>query len=119
MEWIKELLWGEGIGHSLLLLAFTVAAGIQLGKIKVFGISLGVTWVLFVGIMLGHFGFYIHPVVIHFFQEFGLILFVYSVGMQVGPGFFSSFRRGGMALNGLACGIVFQDKGNHIRIFYR
>ena len=107
MEWIKELLWGEGIGHSLLLLAFTVAAGIQLGKIKVFGISLGVTWVLFVGIMLGHFGFYIHPVVIHFFQEFGLILFVYSVGMQVGPGFFSSFRRGGMALNGLACGIVF------------
>ena len=54
MEWIKELLWGEGIGHSLLLLAFTVAAGIQLGKIKVFGISLGVTWVLFVGIMLGH-----------------------------------------------------------------
>ena len=77
MEWIKELLWGEGIGHSLLLLAFTVAAGIQLGKIKVFGISLGVTWVLFVGIMLGHFGFYIHPAVIHFFQEFGLILFVY------------------------------------------
>lgn len=70
MEWIKELLWGEGIGHSLLLLAFTVAAGIQLGKIKVFGISLGVTWVLFVGIMLGHFGFYIHPAVIHFFQEF-------------------------------------------------
>ena len=107
MEWIKELLWGEGIGHSLLLLAFTVAAGIQLGKIKVFGISLGVTWVLFVGIMLGHFGFYIHPAVIHFFQEFGLILFVYSVGMQVGPGFFSSFKRGGMTLNGLACGIVF------------
>lgn len=107
MEWIKELLWGEGIGHSLLLLAFTVAAGIQLGKIKVFGISLGVTWVLFVGIMLGHFGFSINPAVIHFFQEFGLILFVYSVGMQVGPGFFSSFKRGGMTLNGLACGIVF------------
>ena len=107
MEWIKDLLWGEGIGHSLLLLAFTVAAGIQLGKIKVFGISLGVTWVLFVGIMLGHFGFCINPAVIHFFQEFGLILFVYSVGMQVGPGFFSSFKRGGMTLNGLACGIVF------------
>ena len=102
MEWIKELLWGEGIGHSLLLLAFTVAAGIQFGKIKVFGISLGITWVLFVGIMLGHFGFYINQAVVHFFQEFGLILFVYSVGMQVGPGFFSSFKRGGMTLNGLA-----------------
>lgn len=107
MEWMKDLLWGEGIGHSLLLLAFTIAAGIQLGRLKVFGVSLGVTWVLFVGIMLGHFGFYINPAVIHFFQEFGLILFVYSVGMQVGPGFFSSFKRGGMTLNGLACGVVF------------
>lgn len=118
MEWIKELLWGEGIGHSLLLLAFTAAAGIQLGKIKVFSISLGVTWVLFVGIILGHFGFYIHPAVVHFFQEFGLILFVYSVGMQVGPGFFSSFKRGGMTLNGLACGIVFLGVGTALVIHY-
>ena len=107
MNWINDLLWGEGIGHSILLLSFVIAAGIQLGKIKVFGVSLGITLVLFVGIILGHFGFTINHNVIHFFKEFGLILFVYSVGMQVGPGFFSSFKKGGITLNMLACGIVF------------
>lgn len=107
MSWIHDLLWGEGIGHSILLLSFVIALGIQLGKIKVYGVSLGITWVLFVGIILGHFGFSINHNVIHFFKEFGLILFVYSVGMQVGPGFFSSFRKGGVTLNVLACGIVF------------
>ncbi len=107
MDWINDLLWGEGIGHSILLLSFVIAAGIQLGKIKVFGVSLGITLVLFVGIILGHFGFTINHNVIHFFKEFGLILFVYSVGMQVGPGFFSSFKKGGVTLNMLACGIVF------------
>lgn len=107
MNWINDLLWGEGIGHSILLLSFVIAAGIQLGKIKVFGVSLGITLVLFVGIILGHFGFTINHNVIHFFKEFGLILFVYSVGMQVGRGFFSSFKQGGITLNMLACGIVF------------
>ena len=107
MNWINDLLWGEGIGHSILLLSFVIAAGIQLGKIKVFGVSLGIPLVLFVGIILGHFGFTINHNVIHFFKEFGLILFVYSVGMQVGPGFFSSFKQGGITLNMLACGIVF------------
>ncbi|WP_099465526.1 MULTISPECIES: putative transporter [Parabacteroides] len=107
MDWINDLLWGEGIGHSILLLSIVIAAGIQLGRIKVFGVSLGITLVLFVGIILGHFGFTINSNVIHFFKEFGLILFVYSVGMQVGPGFFSSFKKGGVTLNMLACGIVF------------
>lgn len=107
MNWINDLLWGEGIGHSILLLSFVIAAGIQLGKIKIFGVSLGITLVLFVGILLGHFGFTVNHDVIHFFKEFGLILFVYSVGMQVGPGFFSSFKKGGITLNMLACGIVF------------
>ena len=107
MNWINDLLWGEGIGHSILLLSFVIAAGIQLGKIKVFGVSLGITLVLFVGIILGHFGFTINHNVIHFFKEFGLILFVYSVGMQVGPGFFSSFKQGGITLNMMSCGIVF------------
>ena len=107
MNWINDLLLGEGIGHSILLLSFVIAAGIQLGKVKVFGVSLGITLVLFVGIILGHFGFTINHNVIHFFKEFGLILFVYSVGMQVGPGFFSSFKQGGITLNMLACGIVF------------
>ncbi|MCF2657836.1 putative transporter [Parabacteroides distasonis] len=107
MSWINELLWGSGIGHSILLLSIVIALGIQLGKIKIFGISLGITLVLFVGIVMGHFGFTMNPNILHFFKEFGLILFVYSVGMQVGPGFFSSFKQGGVTLNMLACGIVF------------
>lgn len=107
MDWINDLIWGSGIGHSILLLSVVIAAGIQMGKIKVFGISLGITWVLFVGILMGHFGLTMDSHVLHFFKEFGLILFVYSVGMQVGPGFFESFRQGGITLNLLACGIVF------------
>lgn len=106
MNWINDLLWGQGIGHSILLLSIVIALGIQLGKIKVFGISLGITFVLFVGILLGHFGFTMNADCLHFFKEFGLILFVYSIGMQVGPGFFSSFKQGGITLNMLACGIV-------------
>ncbi|MDH6356868.1 putative transporter [Parabacteroides sp. PF5-9] len=106
MDWINDLLWGEGIAHSILILAVTIAVGIQLGKIKLFGVSLGVTLVLFVGILLGHFGFQINSQILHFFKEFGLILFVFSVGMQVGPGFFSSFKKGGITLNLLATAIV-------------
>lgn len=106
MDWINDLLWGQGVAHTVLLLAVVIALGIQLGKIKIFGISLGVTWVLFVGIILGHFGFRMDPEVLHFVKEFGLILFVFAVGMQVGPGFFSSFKQGGVTLNLLACAIV-------------
>lgn len=106
MDWINDLIWGQGVGHSILLLSFVIAVGIQLGKIKIFGVSLGITFVLFVGIIMGHFGITINTHVIHFFKEFGLILFVYSVGMQVGPGFFSSFKEGGVTLNMLATGIV-------------
>ena len=118
MNWINELIWGQGVGHSILLLSFVIALGIQLGKIKIFGVSLGVTFVLFVGIIMGHFGITINPHVIHFFQEFGLILFVYSVGMQVGPGFFSSFRQGGITLNMLACGVIFLGVLTTIVIHY-
>ena len=107
MDWINDLVWGTGIGHSILLLSIVIAAGIQLGKVKVFGISLGITFVLFVGIFLGQLGFTMNHDVLNFFKEFGLILFVYSVGMQVGPGFFSSFKQGGITLNMLACGIIF------------
>lgn len=118
MNWLTELLMGEGIGHSILLLSFVIAAGIQLGKIKVFGVSLGITLVLFVGIVMGQLGFTINHNVIHFFKEFGLILFVYSVGMQVGPGFFSSFKKGGITLNLLACGIVFLGVATAIVIHF-
>ncbi|MDR3260747.1 MAG: putative transporter [Tannerella sp.] len=106
MEWIHELLWGEGIAHSILLLSLVIVLGILSGKIKIGGISLGITFVLFAGICFGHFGFRINHQILHFFKEFGLILFVYSIGMQVGPGFFSSFKKGGMTLNLLAAGVV-------------
>lgn len=118
MEWIKDLLWGSGIGHSILIMSVAIAAGIQLGKIKIFGVSLGITFVLFVGILLGHFGFVVNPELLHFFKEFGLILFVFSVGMQVGPGFFSSFKKGGITLNLLACAIVFLGVATTIIIHF-
>ncbi|MDL2291857.1 putative transporter [Bacteroides sp. OttesenSCG-928-F21] len=118
MNWINELLWGEGIAHSILILSVVIAVGIQLGKIKIFGVSLGVTLVLFMGILLGHFGLRINHDILHFFKEFGLILFVFSVGMQVGPGFFSSFKKGGITLNMLAAGIVFLAVATTVTIHF-
>ena len=106
MDWFTDLLWGTGVAHSVILLSLVIVLGILLGKVRIAGISLGITFVLFVGIVMGHFGLTIDPVVLHFFKEFGLILFVYSIGMQVGPGFFSSFKRGGITLNLLATSIV-------------
>lgn len=106
MEWLIELISGTNIAHSILLLALVISVGLLLGKINVFGISLGTTWILFFGIFLGHMGLQINPEVLHFMKEFGLILFIYSIGMQVGPSFFSSFRQGGITLNLLATGIV-------------
>lgn len=106
MNWIEKLIFGEGVAHSILLFSLVIAAGISLGKIKIKEISLGITFVLFVGILVGHFGLKIDHEVLHFMKEFGLILFVYSVGLQVGPGFLSSFKRGGLQLNLLATSIV-------------
>jgi len=107
MNWLSELFRGDGVAHTVLLFAFVIAIGISLGKIKIYGISLGITFVLFTGIFVSHFGFGINSEILHFMREFGLILFVYSVGLQVGPGFFSSFKKGGITLNMLALGIVF------------
>lgn len=106
MDWIQELMFGRGIGHSILLISIVIFAGILLGKIKIKGISLGITWILFVGIILSHFGMRMDNNALHFLKEFGLILFVYSIGLQVGPGFFSSFKKGGITLNLLATAIV-------------
>lgn len=106
MNWLRELFFGDGVAHSILMMALVIAAGITLGKIKIKGISLGVTWILFTGIAFSHFGMRVDGEVLHIFKEFGLILFVYSIGMQVGPGFFSSFKKGGIQLNMLAAGIV-------------
>lgn len=106
MEWINELIFGSGIAHTIFVLALVVSIGILMGKIKVFGISLGITWILFVGIFFGHFGLIIDDDILHFVKEFGLILFIFSIGMQVGPSFFSSFKEGGITLNLLATGVV-------------
>ena len=106
MEWLYSLFFGNGIAHAVLTLALVITLGILLGKVKIGGISLGITWILFVGIVLSHFGMTIDGQVRHFVQEFGLILFVFSIGLQVGPGFFSSFKHGGMTLVACASAIV-------------
>lgn len=107
MNWLQDLIFGTGIAHAVFVLSLVVSVGILLGKIKLFGISLGITWILFVGIFFGHLGLIIDEHVLHFVKEFGLILFIYSIGMQVGPSFFSSFKQGGITLNLLAMAIVF------------
>lgn len=106
MDWLVELITGTGIAHAIMVLALVISMGLLLGKIKIFGISLGTTWILFFGIFLGHLGLAIDPNVLHFLKEFGLILFIFSIGMQVGPSFFSSFKQGGITLNLLATGVV-------------
>jgi putative transport protein len=103
MEWLKSLLFdSESVAHILLLYAFVIAVGVFLGKLKFRGISLGVAFILFAGITVGHFGFTGNLDTINFVQDFGLILFVFSLGLQVGPSFFTSFRKGGMKMNRLA-----------------
>jgi putative transport protein len=106
MDWIVQLVTGSGVAHAIFILAIVISVGLILGKIKIFGISLGITWILFCGIFLGHLGIEINPGVLLFMKEFGLILFIYSIGMQVGPSFFSSFKEGGLTLNLLAAGVV-------------
>ncbi|MBQ3148646.1 MAG: putative transporter [Alistipes sp.] len=106
MDWLYTLFVGEGIAHTVLVLSLVITVGILLGKIKIHGISLGVTWILFVGIAAGHFGMSIDHDTLHFIKEFGLILFVYSIGLQVGPGFFSSFKDGGVKLVACAATVV-------------
>lgn len=106
MDWFYSLFFGGGIAHAVLTFALVITIGILLGKIKICGVSLGITWILFVGILLCHCGMTVNNEVRHFVQEFGLILFVFSIGLQVGPGFFSSFKHGGMTLVSCATAIV-------------
>lgn len=107
MDWLINLFTTtDSIAHIVLLYAVVIAVGVYLGKIKIGGISLGVTFVLFAGIAAGHIGFTAPVNIISFIQEFGLILFVFMIGLQVGPGFFESFRRGGVTLNILSTTIV-------------
>ena len=99
---MKDLFLGTGVAHSIMLLAFVIGTGLFLGRFKFKGVSLGSTWILFMGILMGHLGLRTDPSVLHFVKEFGLILFVFSIGLQVGPGFFHSFKSGGVKMNLLA-----------------
>lgn len=106
-----------GLASTLVLYSFVIAAGIYLGKLKFGGVSLGVTFVLFVGILMGHFGYTVNPEVLKFIREFGLILFIFAIGLQVGPAFFSSFKKGGVRLNVLAVIMVVLNVGIAVAIY--
>lgn len=107
MDWLINLFTAtDSVAHIALFYASVIAVGVFLGKIKIGGISLGVTFVLFAGIAAGHIGFTATPSVLSFLQEFGLILFVFMIGLQVGPGFFESFKRGGVTLNALSTTVI-------------
>ncbi len=99
--------WGGGVSHSLFILAIVITLGLALGRIKVKGVSLGLMWVLIVGIVFGYFNLNLNVELLHFMREFGLVLFVYAIGLQVGPGFFSSFKKGGLQLNMLVLITIF------------
>lgn len=118
MEWISDLFYNESVAHTILIYCIVISLGVMLGRIKVRGVSFGIAFVLFAGIALGHFGFSADEKVVEFIKDFGLILFVYSIGLQVGPGFFSSFRRAGLTLNMLAMAVVFLGAVTTLTIHY-
>lgn len=100
MDWIPHLLTDvSSVPHILLVYSFVIALGAVLGRLKICGVSLGVTFVLFVALAAGHFGFTVDKSVLFFLRDFGLTLFVFFIGLQVGPSFFSSFKSGGMVFN--------------------
>lgn len=107
MNWLNGLFFGTGVPHSIFLITIAIACGIYLShRLKFKGITLGITWILFCAIAMSHFGMHLDPIVETFAKDFGLILFVYSIGLQVGPSFFSSFGQGGIKLNILATMII-------------
>lgn len=107
MDWLTETIFEPSSVQSIIIISVVSAIGLQLGKLKILNISLGITFVFFVGIIVGHFNFDLNKDMLNFAQNFGLIMFVYALGLQVGPGFFSSLRKGGLRLNMLALGVVF------------
>lgn len=107
MDWLKEAILEPSSVQSIIIVSLVAAIGLQLGKLKLFNISLGITFVFFIGILIGHFNFDLNKDMLNFAQNFGLILFVYALGLQVGPGFFSSLKKGGLRLNMLALGVIF------------
>ena len=119
MDWLQTLFTDvNSIAHIVLLYAFVIAVGVLLGKIKFFGVSLGVTFVLFTGIVCGHFGFTGNTQILTFMQDFGLILFVFCIGLQVGPSFFTSFKKGGVSMNVIAVGVVLLNIAVAVGLYY-
>ena len=106
MEWLNNLFFEHSALQAVVVMAIIIAVGLGFGKIRLWGISLGVTCVFFAGILAGHLGFSINPDMLTYAESFGLVLFVYELGLQVGPGFFSSFRKGGIQLNMLGFGVI-------------
>ena len=106
LVWLWELLSTQSVANTVLILSLVAALGLALGSVPLGGISLGIGGVLFAGLAFGYLGFQVDPHILHFVKEFGLILFIFTMGMQVGPGFFSSLRRQGLKLNALAAAIV-------------
>jgi putative transport protein len=107
MNWLENLFFGTGIAHSIFALCMVIGCGIFLShKLKFKGITLGITWILFCGIAFSHFGMRLDPLVEAFAKDLGLILFVYSIGLQVGPSFFSSFGKQSLKMNLMAATIV-------------
>lgn len=120
MNWIFELFSpsNTSLAATFLLYTFVIAVGTLLGKVRVAGVSLGVTFVLFVGLLMAHLGYSADMEVVHFVRDFGLILFIFAIGMQVGPSFLSSFKRGGLLLNGLAALIIVIGAGIAVALFF-
>ncbi len=126
MNWFIQLFTEQSVAQSVIIYSIVIATGIAFGKLKIFGISFGITWVLFIGLLVSFFGITINKETEHFVKEFGLILFVYSVGLQVGPGFFASLKKSALGNNSLAASVVllgvfitiifFYTSGNHISI---
>ncbi|MBM6890278.1 putative transporter [Bacteroides caecigallinarum] len=106
MEWLMDLFFEHSALQAVIILSLITAIGLGFGKLHLFGVSLGVTFVFFIGILAGHLGFSIDPQMLIYAESFGLVLFVYSLGLQVGPGFFSSFHKGGYKLNMLGLGVI-------------
>lgn len=106
MEWLVDSIFTPSSVQTIIFISIVAALGLQLGKLKLFNISLGITFVFFIGILIGHFHFPTNSDMMHFAQDFGLVLFVYALGLQVGPGFFSSLKKGGLRLNLLSLGVI-------------
>lgn len=118
MNWFESLFFEQSALQAVCVISVIIAIGLGLGKLRICGISLGVTFVFFTGIMAGHFGLAIDPAILKYAEDFGLMLFVYELGLKVGPGFFSSFRTGGLKLNMLGLGLVFAGTATAIALSY-